>query len=81
MSSFFVNNYLLRNKIKHLHNISDANLGMLRNKLQHILNPHRPFKIRQGASMDMSCLTYIALFDTHFALHQRSYFELFLFII
>ena len=37
---------------------------MVRERIQHILNPNRPRRIRRSAGMDMSCSTYIALFDT-----------------
>lgn len=37
---------------------------MLWSKIQRVLNPNCPYKIRQGARMDMSCSTYIALFNS-----------------
>ena len=49
--------------------------GMLRSRIQHVLNPHRPPKIR-GTQMDMSCSTFIALFDTQNTIHKHYFSRL-----
>lgn len=47
----------------------------MRDRIQHVLNPHRPPKIR-GTRLDMSCSTFIALFDSQTTIHKHYFSHL-----